>query len=158
MGAEKTEDGDRLSENDDFERPAKLDLIVGFLRLLCFLSVCTSVFGVIVSVLFPIQQTKSIEMKTWNVFIFMEGDRFNYMKTERVLNPYNTRRDMILVLRCTAGITQLAYLVFNAIFVTIDSIATTTFRLSTTQVKATRTTSPNQKSISDELIAGISRQ
>ena len=61
----------------------------------------------------------------------MDGDimeRFNYTKTVRVLNPYYPKRDMIFTLRCTAGSIQLAYLVINAIFVIIDSIATTTFR------------------------------
>ena len=122
---------DWLADDEDFQRPAKLELIVGFFRLLCFLSVCTSVFGVVVSVLFPIQQTKKLKVITPDVFVFLEGDiaeKFNYTKTVRVLNPYYPKRDMIFTLRCTAGIIQLAYLVANAFFVIIDSIATTTFR------------------------------
>ena len=47
-----------LADKEDFQRPAKIEILVGFLRLVCFLSVCTSVFGVVVSILFPIQQTK----------------------------------------------------------------------------------------------------
>ena len=97
MSVEETEDSDWLSEKEDFERPAKLDLIVGFLRLLCFLSVCTSVFAVFVSVLFLIQQTKSIDTEIWDVFVFMDGDRFNYLKierdTERVL--FKERHDFV---------------------------------------------------------------
>ena len=49
---------DWLADKEDFQRPAKIEILVGFLRLVCFLSVCTSVFGVVVSILFPIQQTK----------------------------------------------------------------------------------------------------
>ena len=49
---------DWFADKEDFQRPAKLEILVGFLRLVCFLSVCTSVFGVVVSILFPIQQTK----------------------------------------------------------------------------------------------------
>ena len=49
---------DWLADKEDFQRPAKLEILVGFLRLVCFISVCTSVFGVVVSILFPIQQTK----------------------------------------------------------------------------------------------------
>ena len=62
----------------------------------------------------------------------MEGDiseKFNYSRTVRMLNPYYPQRDLIFALRCTAGIVQLTYLVVNAVFVIIDSIATTTFRL-----------------------------
>ena len=122
---------DWLADKDDFQRPAKLDLIVGFLRLLCFLSVCTSVFGVVISVLFPIQQTENLKLKVLDVFVFLEGDiyeKFNYTKTVRALNPYYPKRDMIFTLRCTAGMIQLTYLIVNAITVTIDTIATTTFR------------------------------
>ena len=122
---------DWLADKDDFQRPAKLDLIVGFLRLLCFLSVCTSVFGVVISVLFPIQQTENLKLKVLDVFVFLEGDiyeKFNYTKTVRALNPYYPKRDMIFTLRCTAGMIQLTYLIVNAITVTIDAIATTTFR------------------------------
>ena len=122
---------DWLADKDDFQRPAKLDLIVGFLRLLCFLSVCTSVFGVVISVLFPIQQTENLKLKVLDVFVFLEGDiyeKFNYTKTVRALNPYYPKRDMIFTLRCTAGMIQLTYLIVNAITVTIDAIATNTFR------------------------------
>ena len=62
----------------------------------------------------------------------MEGDiseKFNYSRTARMLNPHYPQRNLIFALRCTAGIVQLTYLVVNAVFVIIDSIATTTFRL-----------------------------
>ena len=120
-----------LADKEDFERPAKLELVVGFLRLLCFLSVCTSVFGVIISILFLIQQAQSLNIETRDVFIFMEGDiaeQFNYTKTVRRHNPYYPERDMIFTIRCMAGIIQLTYLIVNALFVVIDSIATRTFR------------------------------
>ena len=123
---------DWLADEEDFQRPAKLELVVGFLRLLCFLSVCTSVFGVVVSVLFWIQQTEKLKQIIPGVFDFKEGDiiveQFNYKKTVWKLNPYYPSRDWIFTLRWTASIIQLAYLVVNAIFVIIDSIATTTFR------------------------------
>ena len=73
-----------------------------------------------------------MKIETWDVFVFMEGDiseKFNYSRTVRMLNPYYPQRDLIFTLRCTAGIVQLTYLVVNAVFVIIDSIATTTFRL-----------------------------
>ena len=123
---------DWLADEEDFQKPAKLELVVGFLRLLCFLSVCTSVFGVVVSVLFWIQQTEKLKHIIDDVFVFKEGDinmeQFNYKKTVWKLNPYYPSRDWIFTLRWTASIIQLAYLVVNAIFVIIDSIATTTFR------------------------------
>ena len=40
------------SDKEDIQRPAKLDLVIGFFRLFNFLSVSTSVFIVIVSILF----------------------------------------------------------------------------------------------------------
>ena len=38
----------------DYQRPAKLDLIVGFLRLFNFLSSVTAVFGIVVSIHIPL--------------------------------------------------------------------------------------------------------
>ena len=77
------------------------------------------------------QQTENLKLKVLDVFVFLEGDiyeKFNYTKTVRALNPYYPKRDMIFTLRCTAGMIQLTYLIVNAITVTIDTIATTTFR------------------------------
>ena len=105
-----------LADKEDFERPAKLELVVGFLRLLCFLSVCTSVFGVIISILFPIQQAQSLNIETWDVFNFTGGDiieQFNFTKTVRRQNPYYPEIDVIFTIRCTAGINQLTYLIIN---------------------------------------------
>ena len=42
--------------DDDYQRPAKLDLIVGFLRFFNFISCCTSVFAVTLSLLFSISE------------------------------------------------------------------------------------------------------
>ena len=46
------------SDKDDIQRPAKLDMVIGFLRLFDFHSVSTSVLIVIVSILFSIQQNR----------------------------------------------------------------------------------------------------
>ena len=40
----------------DYQRPDKLDLVVGFLRLFNFISCCTSVFAVTLSLLFSISE------------------------------------------------------------------------------------------------------
>ena len=92
-------------ENQDYQRPAKLDLFVGFLRLFSFISVCTSVFSAITSSLFLIQEKQNDHPNT--------------------LYPTS---NFLFYLRSIAGIIQLAYLFVNSVFVIIDSIATMTFR------------------------------
>ena len=61
---------DYLTIKDDIQRPAKLDLIIGFLRLFNFLSVSTSIFAVIISILFPIQQKETITLNLWQIKTF----------------------------------------------------------------------------------------
>ena len=50
-------------EDDDYQRPAKLDLVVGFLRFSNFLSCSTSVFAVILSILFPLRCCSNIKFQ-----------------------------------------------------------------------------------------------
>ena len=52
-------DGDRTvlpPADHDYQRPDKLDLLVGFLRLFNFVSCCTSVFAVTLSLLFSVSE------------------------------------------------------------------------------------------------------
>ena len=132
-GAEDSDDPDQvvnrdwLADEDDFQRPAKLELIVGFLRLFSFISVCTSVFAVILSILFPIQQTETVILSMWRT-VTTFNDTISYLEDEVRPNPNYPARDLLFYLRCTAGVIQLAYLFVNASFVIIDSIGTVTFR------------------------------
>ena len=120
---------DYLTIKDDIQRPAKLDLIIGFLRLFNFLSVSTSIFAVIISILFPIQQKETITLNLWQIKTFQEvNDTFSVSEQMEQKNPVYPQRDLLFYLRVTAGSIQLAYLFVNAIFVIIDSIATMTFR------------------------------
>ena len=136
-GAEDDDDPDMTvdwnADEDDFQRPAKLDLIVGFLRLFSFISVCTSVFAVILSILFPISQTEEIFVNMWQTYT-LEGfqgganESFKVLEPRLHSNPNYPRRDFLFYLRCICGVIQLAFLFVNAAFVTIDSIGTVTFR------------------------------
>ena len=136
-GAEDDDDPDMTvdwnADEDDFQRPAKLDLIVGFLRLFSFISVCTSVFAVILSILFPISQTEEIFVNMWQTYT-LEGfqgaanESFKVLEPRLHSNPDYPRRDFLFYLRCICGVIQLAFLFVNAAFVTIDSIGTVTFR------------------------------
>ena len=53
-------------EDDDYQRPAKLDLVVGFLRFSNFLSCSTSVFAVTLSILFPLRCCSNIKFQKQN--------------------------------------------------------------------------------------------
>ena len=46
-----------LVEDDDYQRPAKLDLVVGFLRLLNFMSACGAIFGIVLSMYAQLRYT-----------------------------------------------------------------------------------------------------
>jgi hypothetical protein len=134
-GAKYVDDPDQTvdwnADDEDFQRPAKLELIVGFLRFFCFLSVCTSVFAVLISILFPIQQTQTVISLIIETFTFNEegmNDTFNYVAQKKKPNLMYDERDLLFYLRLTAGTVQLAYLFVNAGFVIIDSIGTVTFR------------------------------
>ena len=52
---DKTVDA-KYGDKEDFQRPSKLDLIVGFLRFSNFLSCSTAVFGVIYSILYSLSE------------------------------------------------------------------------------------------------------
>jgi hypothetical protein len=134
-GAEDDDDPDRtvdyLADKEDYQRPGNLDLIVGVLRLFSFVSVCISVIAVILSILFPIQQTETVILNIWQTVNFREdgvNDTFRVMEPSVRPNPHYPTRDLLFYLRCTTGIIQLAYLFVNAAFVIIDSIGTMTFR------------------------------
>ena len=49
----------KYGDKEDFQRPSKLDLIVGFLRLFNFLSCATAVFGVTFSILYSLSSPSS---------------------------------------------------------------------------------------------------
>ena len=136
-GADDDDDPDMTvdwnADEDDFQRPAKLDLIVGFLRLFSFISVCTSVFAVILSILFPISQTEEVFVNMWQTYTLkgvLGGANESFQVLEPFLqpNPDYPTRDFLFYLRCICGVIQLAFLFVNAAFVIIDSIGTVTFR------------------------------
>ena len=121
------------ADEDDFQRPAKLDLVVGFIRLFSFISVCTSVFAVILSILFPISQTEEVFVNMWQTYTLkgvLGGANESFQVLEPFLqpNPDYPTRDFLFYLRCICGVIQLAFLFVNAAFVIIDSIGTVTFR------------------------------
>ena len=118
-----------LADDQDYQRPAKLEILVGFLRLLCFVSVCTSVFAIVVSILSPLQQAEMVITQIWQTYTFEnDGETFKYLDNVEKLNPYYEKDSLIFNLICSCGIIQLAYLLITAGFVIIDSIATVTFR------------------------------
>merc|ERR1719412_677683 len=121
------------ADEDDFQRPAKLDLVVGFIRLFSFISVCTSVFAVILSILFPISQTEEVFVNMWQTYTLKgihegKNESFQYLEPRLQSNPNYPTRDFLFYLRRICGVIQLAFLFVNAAFVTIDSIGTVTFR------------------------------
>ena len=118
-----------LADDQDYQRPAKLEILVGFLRLLCFVSVCTSVFAIVVSILSPLQQAEMVITQIWQTYTFEnDGETFKYLDNVEKLNPYYEKDSLIFNLICSCGIIQLAYLLITAGFVIINSIATVTFR------------------------------
>lgn len=104
-----------VKKDDDFQRPAKLDLLVGILRLVNFLSACTSVFGIVVSLYFPLSE--DVE-KVRTVWFQLRSDQ------RKTLGNY----DWIFVVKEIAGVIQLIYLLIAAAFIIVDSVATLTFR------------------------------
>ena len=69
---EESEDPDitldpKYGDKDDFQRPSKLDLIVGFLRFFNFLSCSTAVFGVIYSILYSLSEPSSDLVESANL-------------------------------------------------------------------------------------------
>ena len=120
---------DWLADDQDYQRPAKLEILVGFLRLLCFVSVCTSVFAVVVSIFSPLQQAEMVITQIWQTYTFEDdGETFKYLDNVEQINPYYQKDSLIFNLICSCGIIQLTYLLITAGFVIIDSVATVTFR------------------------------
>jgi len=116
---------DPPEEDDDYQRPAKLDLIVGFLRLFNFISCCTSVFAVVLSILFPLSTKESTLQNLWSPLD--SSDEFYRTKRE-VGGALNKQTDFLFYLKTFAGVVQLCYLFVTTVFVIIDSVATVTFR------------------------------
>ena len=113
------------ADDDDYQRPAKLDLIVGFLRLFNFVSCCTSVFAVILSILYPMIQTKPTPQSIWSpVELSLEAYNRTKHDTESVLD-YDV---FLFYLKGFAGLVQLSFLLLTTVFVMVDSVATVTFR------------------------------
>ena len=117
-----------LPESNDFQKPAKLDLIVGFLRLLNFLSCCTSVFAVVISILYPANQSEPSLRNIWTPIDFQGEDAFYRNKRETRTDEELERKDFLLQSKAFAGMIQLFYVLVTALFIIIDSIATVTFR------------------------------
>ena len=65
-----------LPDSNDFQKPAKLYLIIGFLGLLNFLSCCTSVFAVVISIFYPANQLEPSLRNIWTPIDFNEEDAF----------------------------------------------------------------------------------
>ena len=57
----------KYGDAEDFQRPAKLELIVGFLRCFNFLSCATSLFSIALSLLFTLEENPHIIRNYWSV-------------------------------------------------------------------------------------------
>ena len=80
---------DYCSDKDDIQRPDKLDLVIGFLRLFNFLSVSTSVYIVIVSILFSIQQKQTLILNIWQIKTLQDvNDTFSVLKHMEQNKPF----------------------------------------------------------------------
>eukprot|EP00092_Neocalanus_flemingeri_P001559 GFUD01001661.1.p1 GENE.GFUD01001661.1~~GFUD01001661.1.p1 ORF type:complete len:1153 (-),score=202.90 GFUD01001661.1:50-3508(-) len=114
------------ADDDDYQRPAKLDLIVGFLRLFNFVSCCTSVFAVILSIIYPISQTEPTLQSIWAP---LDVSAEEFYRTKRdTSSVLDHQRGFLFYLKGFAGLIQLSYLFVTTVFVIIDSVATVTFR------------------------------
>lgn len=120
-------------EDDDFQRPAKLDLLVGFLRLFNFVSCCTSVFAVVISIFYPVSK-KEMNNDLWSFDIWSHitnmssNDDIYTSSKEAGRLLFLEKEDLLYYMKGFAGLVQLFYLLITAVLVTIDSIATVTFR------------------------------
>ena len=117
-------------DDDDYQRPAKLDLIVGFLRLFNFISCCTSVFAVILSFLFSISEPSQdlvtpVNLTTvYNIWSPIQEVNMDSVKSIQ----YREDDELLFALKIIASLVILVYLLITAVFVIIDSVATVTFR------------------------------
>jgi hypothetical protein len=112
-------------DDDDYQRPAKLDLVVGFLRLFNFVSCCTSVFAVILSILYPLSKTESTLESLWAPLDISPEE---FYRTKREVGGVLEQTNSLFYLKAFAGLVQLSYLFVTTVFVIIDSVATVTFR------------------------------
>ena len=120
--------------DDDYQRPAKLDLVVGFLRLFNFVSCCTSVFAVVISIFYPVGRKETNVDLSWSLNLWSsitnttntEGLYSN--KRETGIPLLMDKEDLLFYMKGFAGFVQLFYLLITAVVMTIDSIATVTFR------------------------------
>ncbi|XP_023340051.1 uncharacterized protein LOC111710221 [Eurytemora carolleeae] len=112
-------------DHDDYQRPAKLDLIVGFLRFLNYLSSCTAIFGICLSLYFPLSESEEDILEIKSKLSPEQQETLGYVPSWK-LPPAEYR--WILFIKTGAGIIQLAYLLCTAVYIIIDNIATMTFR------------------------------
>ena len=98
---------EKYGDAEDFQRPAKLELIVGFLRCFNFLSCATSVFAVILSLLYSLEDL----LKDLG-----RGD----------LN--SGTQDLITVMKIFSSMVLLLYLLIVSVIIIVDAVGTVTFR------------------------------
>lgn len=101
----------KYGDAEDFQRPAKLDLIVGFLRCFNFLSCATSVFAVILSLLYSLE------------------DLLKDLGREDLIDSRNSgTQDLIIVMKIFSSMVILFYLLIVTIIIIVDAVGTVTFR------------------------------
>ena len=134
-----SDENDDKSDNDktvdapegdaDYQRPAKLDLVVGFLRLFNFISCSTSIFAVTLSILFSLSEPSkdlSIPVNLTTVYTIWSPINDEVFSAKQL--EYREDDGFLFCLKIFSSLVILAYLLVTAIFVIIDSVATVTFR------------------------------
>ena len=116
-------------EDDDYQRPAKLDLIVGFLRLFNFISCSTSIFAVTLSILFSLSEpSKDLSVPVNLTTVYTIWTPINDEKFSAKQLEYREDDGFLFCLKIFSSLVILTYLLVTAVFVIIDSVATVTFR------------------------------
>ena len=99
---DKTVDA-KYGDKEDFQRPSKLDLIVGFLRFSNFLSCSTAVFGVAYSMFYSLSEPSadlmvSANLSTvyniWSPITLSPSHQYSRQVRVHELHLYNLRRNL----------------------------------------------------------------
>ena len=89
---EKTVDKKKkYGDDEDFQRPAKLELIVGFLRCFNFLSCATSVFSVALSLFFTLEENPDILHDYWSVHLILFQEKYNFIFLSGKISTLSSR-------------------------------------------------------------------
>ena len=112
----------KYGDDEDYQRPSKLELIVGFLRCFNFLSCATSVFSVALSLLFTLEENPDIIQDYWSVQIFFFSTKIRFYFLVR--NNF----DFIIALKIVSSSILLLYLIVISFVIMVDAVGTVTFR------------------------------